>query len=58
MHGQGGLDALLVVYCIVPLVLSFLSMLVIWNYPVSRARQQRLRAALDKRLARQGLPPV
>ncbi len=55
-HGSGGLNALLIVYCIVPLVLSFCSMLFIWNYPINRARQQRIRAALDKRLARRGLP--
>lgn len=55
-HEPGGLNALLIVYCVVPLVLSFCSMIVIWFYPISRARQQRIRAALDKRLARRGLP--
>lgn len=57
-HEAGGLNALLIVYCIVPLILSFGSMLMIWNYPISRARQQRIRVALDRRLARRGLPPV
>ncbi|MCF8470519.1 MAG: MFS transporter, partial [Parvibaculum sp.] len=57
-HEAGGLNALLIVYCIVPLVLALCSTLMIWNYPISRARQQRIRVALDRRLARRGLPPV
>lgn len=56
--GSDGLNALLIVYCIVPLVLSFCSMSIIWNYPINRARQQRIRVALDRRLARRGLPPI
>lgn len=58
VHGSAGLNALLIAYCIVPLFLSLCSMLIIWNYPINRTRQQRIRAALDKRLARRGLPTV
>lgn len=40
-------------YCLVPLVLWLISTTVIWRYPITHARQTRLRAALDKRIARQ-----
>ncbi|WP_421860809.1 MFS transporter [Parvibaculum sp.] len=51
-HGEGALNALIVVYCFVPLILSFFSMVAIWNYPVSRDRQARLSAGLARRIAR------
>ena len=40
-------------YCLVPLALWLISTTVIWRYPITHARQTRLRAALDKRIARQ-----
>jgi Na+/melibiose symporter-like transporter len=39
-------------YCLVPLVLWIVSTLVIWQYPITHARQARLRSALDRRTAR------
>lgn len=44
--------ALTVMYCIVPLMLWLISTTVIWQYPITHARQARLRAALDRRIAR------
>tara|TARA_R110000868_G_scaffold10226_10_gene50122 strand:- start:12079 stop:13491 length:1413 start_codon:yes stop_codon:yes gene_type:complete len=40
-------------YCLVPLALWIISTTVIWQYPITHARQVRLRAGLDRRLARQ-----
>ena len=40
-------------YCLVPLALWLISTTVIWRYPITHARQTRLRAALDRRIARQ-----
>lgn len=51
-HGESALNALIIVYCFVPLFLSFCSMVAIWNYPVSRERQARLSAGLARRVAR------
>lgn len=51
-HSPESLNALIVVYCFVPLVFSLLSLAVIWNYPVSRERHARLSALLTRRLAR------
>lgn len=39
-------------YCLVPLTLWIISTTVIWQYPITHARQTRLRAALDRRIAR------
>lgn len=50
--GPEAVNAILIVYCAVPLVLSFCSMLVIWNYPISRERQARLSASLARRMSR------
>ncbi len=49
---EQGISMLLVVYCLVPLVLSFCSMVVIWNYPISRERQVRIQAAIQRRSSR------
>mgnify|MGYP003641301001 CR=1 FL=1 len=51
-HSDRAIDALLIVYCVVPLILSLCSMIVIWHYPVSRERQARLSALLARRIAR------
>ena len=51
-HSPNAINAMLIVYCAVPLVLSFCSMLVIWNYPISRERQARLSASLARRNSR------
>ena len=39
-------------YCLVPLVLWTISVAIIWQYPITRERQARLRAALERRAAR------
>jgi Na+/melibiose symporter-like transporter len=46
------LFTLTALYCLVPLTLWIVSTIVIWNYPITQARQARLRAALDRRIAR------
>ncbi len=45
-------------YCLVPLVLWTISTTVIWQYPITHARQTRLRAALDRRIARQAAKSI
>lgn len=44
--------ALLSMYCLLPLVLWLASLAIIWQYPITPARQARLRMALEKREAR------
>ena len=44
--------ALTSMYCLVPLALWIVSTAIIWNYPITHERQVRLRAALDRRMAR------
>jgi len=39
-------------YCLVPLTLWIISTTVIWQYPITHERQARLRAGLDRRIAR------
>lgn len=46
------LFVLTAMYCLVPLTLWVISTTVIWQYPITHARQVRLRAGLDRRLAR------
>ena len=46
------LFALLAMYCMVPLVLWLISIAIILRYPITRERQTRLRAALERRIAR------
>ncbi len=46
------LFVLLAMYCIVPLVLWLISIAIILRYPITQARQQRLRTALERRIAR------
>lgn len=43
---------LLIMFCIVPLLLWLVSIAIILRYPITRERQQRLRSALERRLAR------
>lgn len=57
-HSQNSLNALIVVYCVVPTVFSLISLVIIWNYPVSRERHARLRAGLERRLSRRNGPRV
>ncbi len=47
------LFVLTAMYCLVPLALWIISTTVIWQYPITHARQVRLRSGLDRRLARQ-----
>lgn len=49
------LFSVLAMYCLVPLVLWTTATYVIWKYPITPERQARLRAALDRREARQAL---
>jgi len=50
------LFALLVMYCLVPLVLWLISIAIILRYPITQERQLRLRTALEKRdLRRTGM---
>lgn len=46
------LFALLVMYCLVPLVLWLISIAIIMRYPITQERQVRLRTALERRIAR------
>ncbi|MDZ4381701.1 MAG: MFS transporter [Parvibaculum sp.] len=46
------LFALLALYCLVPLVLWIVSIAIIMRYPITRERQIRLRAALERRISR------
>lgn len=46
------LFALLAMYCLVPLVLWLISIAIIMRYPITRERQARLRAALERRTSR------
>lgn len=43
---------LLIMFCIVPLLLWLVSIAIILRYPITRERQQRLRSALERRIAR------
>ncbi|HEX7775577.1 MAG TPA: MFS transporter [Parvibaculum sp.] len=46
------LFVLMAMYCLVPLTLWVISTAIIWQYPITHARQARLRSALDRRTAR------
>lgn len=46
------LFVLLAMYCLVPLVLWLISIVIILRYPITKERQKRLRAALERRTAR------
>ncbi|MBA4210072.1 MAG: MFS transporter [Parvibaculum sp.] len=46
------LFVLLVMFCIVPLLLWLVSIAIILRYPITKERQQRLRSALERRMAR------
>jgi Na+/melibiose symporter-like transporter len=43
------IEALKYVYVFLPLGIFVLAGIVIWKYPLNRARQQRIRAAIDRR---------
>jgi GPH family glycoside/pentoside/hexuronide:cation symporter len=49
---------LLLMFCVVPLILWLISIAIILRYPITHARQQRLRAALERRMARRELRRV
>jgi Na+/melibiose symporter-like transporter len=51
-NSDSSLFMLTAMYCLVPLTLWLISTTVIWQYPITHARQARLRAALDRRIAR------
>ena len=44
---------LIVLFAVVPPVLRLLSVRIIWNYPITRERHARLRAMMERKLARQ-----
>jgi Na+/melibiose symporter-like transporter len=48
------LFTLTAMYCLVPLVLWVISVAIIWQYPITKERQVRLRIALEKRIIRRG----
>ncbi|PKQ03104.1 MAG: hypothetical protein CVT73_16410, partial [Alphaproteobacteria bacterium HGW-Alphaproteobacteria-12] len=50
------LFALLAMYCLVPLALWLISIMIIMRYPITRERQTRLRAALERRTSRRAQP--
>lgn len=52
------LFVLLLMFCVVPLILWLISIAIILRYPITHARQQRLRAALERRMARRELRRV
>lgn len=43
------------VYAFLPMAIFIIAALVIWNYPITRERQSRIRAAIDRRDARRAL---
>lgn len=54
-NSDGAKFALTAMYCLVPLTLWVISTTVIWQYPITHERQARLRAALDRRIARKAV---
>jgi len=42
-------------YALLPTLIFVATGLVIWNYPITRERQQRIRAAIERRDARRAL---
>ncbi|MDO8289612.1 MAG: MFS transporter [Parvibaculum sp.] len=52
INSPTALFTLTAMYCLVPLVLWIISVAVIWQYPITRDRQVRLRIALEKRIIR------
>lgn len=57
-NSSEALFVLLLMFCVVPLVLWLISIAIILRYPITHARQQRLRAALERRMARRELRRV
>lgn len=51
-NSPASLFTLTAMYCIVPLILWVISVAIIWQYPITRERQVRLRIALEKRIVR------
>ncbi|MDO8838390.1 MAG: MFS transporter [Parvibaculum sp.] len=51
-NSSEALFALLAMYCLVPLILWLISIAIILRYPITHERQRRLRAGLERRLAR------
>ena len=51
-NSPGSLFILTAMYCLVPLALWIISTTVILQYPITHERQARLRAGLDRRIAR------
>lgn len=51
-NSPDALFALLAMYCLVPLVLWLISIAIIMRYPITQERQERLRTALERRVAR------
>lgn len=45
--------ALIVLFAVLPPILRLLSVKIIWNYPITRERHAKLRAMLERKLARQ-----
>ena len=54
-NSQAALFSLLAMYCLLPLLLWLASIAIIWRYPISPARQERLRRALRLKEARRAL---
>ncbi len=49
---DSALFGLQMVFAILPAIFFIIAVAIIWRYPITRERQQRIRAALDKRAAR------
>ncbi|MFA5120995.1 MFS transporter [Zavarzinia sp.] len=50
---RGAMIALVVLFAVVPPLLRLASVRIIWRYPITRERHARLRAMLERKLARQ-----
>lgn len=50
---QAAIIALIALFAVVPPVLRLLSVRIIWNYPITRERHAKLRAMMERKLARQ-----
>ena len=54
-NSEAALFSLLAMYCLLPLLLWLASIAIIWRYPITPARQERLRRALRLKEARRAV---
>jgi Na+/melibiose symporter-like transporter len=47
--GAQGLDALVLLYAVVPVLLKLLAVALVWRFPIDAAEQRRIRILLEQR---------